>query len=66
MSEISDLCMHKDIEMLKLEMMFEYGLPYENTNPLKECMKCRGYNELCGLYHPIQKTNRSKTKNDIC
>jgi hypothetical protein len=64
MSDISDLlCMHKDIDMLKREISEDFGLPFEDTNPVKECKKCSGYNEICGLYHPIRHTHR-KNKNE--
>lgn len=56
---LSELCMHKDIDLTKHEVHEYFGLPYEKTLPLKKCYDCNGIDHLCVLFYPLRHIKRS-------
>jgi hypothetical protein len=57
---ISNLCMHKDIDLIKQEVNKEFGIIYERTLPIQQCYECKGIDQLCKLYYPLKNIRRDK------
>jgi hypothetical protein len=57
--ELSDLCIHKDIEKAKEFVQREYGiLPDMVKHPLTYCEKCDGRSDRCFYYYRLQDIKR--------